>query len=105
MHPHGSCGKNHCWNSPVGACPETSLVKRLKVVISPAMLINCLPLPSQALGSINLHCFFNFSDFVSAKVDQVECHSIMANARLCRIPEAMVCAGKGGGPMMVASTA
>ena len=103
VHPHGSSGKNCCRYSPVGACPEISLVKWLKVAMSPANAMNCLPLPSQAWGNIILHLFFNWRSFLLAKTDQVEHHSLITSARLYLIQEAMLCAGKGGGPMIVTS--
>ena len=100
VHPHGSCGKKRCWYLPVGACPETNLVNQLKVTISPASVMNCLPFPSQALGSISLCRFFNCNDFVAAKPAQAERHSWMTSAQLWHILEAMLWAGKGRGPMI-----
>ena len=100
VHPHSWSGKNHWRNSPVGACPETSQVKQLKVTISPASFMNCLPLPSQMLGSKSFRFCFNLRALESAKVCQAACHSWM-----CRSLEAMVCRGNGGGPIGVMSAA
>ena len=91
VHPCSSCGKK-CWlYSPVGAWPETSLVKWLNIVISEARRLNCFPLPSHALG-IKSHFFFFFSfrAFKSANAAHAVHHSVITRDQLIRSLEASV---------------
>ena len=82
VHPCSKVGKNHCRNSHVGACPETSWVKWLNVVMPSAILINWLPLPSQAWGTKHSFFFLSLSILVSANTVQAVLHSLMTNDQL-----------------------
>ena len=76
VHPRGSFGKNCCRNSPVGACPETSLVKWLKWVMSLARFMNSFPLPAQELGRITFFFFLSTSSLVLVNGDHKLSHSV-----------------------------
>lgn len=95
VHPRGLLGKKQLQNSPVGACPATSLVKRLNKVMPEAIHIKTLLWPSHAWGRMCFFFIFKHSSLLVSNGLHIVRHSLTTATLLSRMRKAMVICSVG----------